>query len=57
MAVSFYVNNKLEHNSLPEAGLHTTLETLLQAQQAVMIATITDTASAANSSSDSSSSD
>lgn len=54
MAVAFYVNYKLEHHSLPETSLYTTLEMLLQAQQAVMIATIASTTAAVHASDNSS---
>jgi hypothetical protein len=50
MAASFYVNDRIEHKSLAETSLSTILESILQAQQAVMIATMS-AALAANSSS------
>lgn len=53
MAATLYINGKQENNSLAEASIHTTLETILQAQQAVMIATITAATTAANSSNNS----
>ncbi|PAV31432.1 hypothetical protein CIL05_01900 [Virgibacillus profundi] len=49
MAVSFYVNEKSEHSGLADASIRTTLEMILQAQQAVMISTIAATTAAANS--------
>ncbi len=51
MAVSFYINEKMDQNSLPETSLYTALESILQAQQAVMIAAMTASAAAATSSS------
>jgi hypothetical protein len=50
MAVALYVSDKLDNHSLAEASIHTTLETILQAQQAVMVATIASTTAATNSS-------
>lgn len=49
MAVSFYVNDKVDHSSLTDASIRTTLEMVLQAQQAVLVPTITATTVAANS--------
>ena len=46
MAVSFFVSDKIEHSSMVETSLHTTIETLIQAQQAASIAAITGTAAA-----------
>src|SRR5699024_6610889 len=38
MAASFFVSQKLESSSMAQASLHTTVEALIQAQQAVMVA-------------------
>ncbi|RST58545.1 DUF4003 family protein [Siminovitchia terrae] len=40
LAASFYVKDKLEHSTFIESSLFTTIETILQAQQAAMTATI-----------------
>ncbi|WP_087973687.1 DUF4003 family protein [Oceanobacillus rekensis] len=50
MAVALYVSEKLDNHDALEASIHTTLETILQAQQAVMVATIASTTAATNSS-------
>ncbi|RDW22326.1 hypothetical protein CWR48_01060 [Oceanobacillus arenosus] len=49
MAVSFFVSKKLGHDELAETRIITTLETIIQAQQAVMISTITASTIAASS--------
>ncbi|MFB4165728.1 hypothetical protein ACE1TI_18480 [Alteribacillus sp. JSM 102045] len=49
MAVSFYVNERIEQTGLAETSL--LLESILQAQQAVMIATVTASAAASTNSS------
>ncbi|MDQ0300588.1 hypothetical protein J2S78_003056 [Salibacterium salarium] len=49
IAGSFFVNEKLEHSGLTETSLYTTLESILQAQQAAMIAAITGATAAASS--------
>ncbi|MBD8004608.1 DUF4003 family protein [Bacillus norwichensis] len=51
LAASFYVKNKLEHSTLIESSLFTTIETILQAQQAAMTATITAAVVTTNSNS------
>ncbi|SET75745.1 Protein of unknown function [Oceanobacillus limi] len=51
MAVSFFVNDKLENKGLAETSIYTVLETVIQAQQAVMIATMAGATAAATSSS------
>lgn len=38
MAVSFFVKDKLAHDQLAETSIHTTIEMIIQAQQALMIA-------------------
>ncbi len=53
MAVNFYVSNQLEDTSLATTSLTTTIETLIQAQQTAMIATMSATAVITSSSSDS----
>ncbi|MGJ9458253.1 hypothetical protein [Oceanobacillus sp. CF4.6] len=49
MAIDLYVSGKLDNNSVAEASIHTTLETILQTQQAVMVATLASTTAANNS--------
>ena len=49
MAVALYVSEKLDNPNLAQASIHTTLETILQAQQAVMVATIASSAAASSS--------
>ncbi|MFC4023492.1 DUF4003 family protein [Oceanobacillus longus] len=49
MAIALYVSGKLDNNSVAQASIHTTLETILQAQQAVMVATLASTTAANNS--------
>ncbi|WP_158735562.1 DUF4003 family protein [Alteribacillus sp. YIM 98480] len=51
MAVSFHINEKMGPSSLSETSLYTALESILQAQQAVMIAAMTASFAAASSSS------
>ncbi|WP_430493963.1 DUF4003 family protein [Rossellomorea marisflavi] len=53
MAVNFYVSNHLEDSSLATTSLSTTIETLIQAQQTAMIATMSASAVATSSSNDS----
>ncbi|WP_421383708.1 DUF4003 family protein [Bacillus salacetis] len=48
MAVSFYISDKIEHSSMVETSLYTTIETLIQAQQAASIAAISGAAAAAS---------
>ncbi|MFB1050714.1 DUF4003 family protein [Paraliobacillus sp. JSM ZJ581] len=48
-AINFVISEKIDDNRLLEAGLHTIMEAMMQAQQAVMIASIVGV-SAANSS-------
>ncbi|MEN2465391.1 DUF4003 family protein [Ornithinibacillus sp. JPR2-1] len=43
LAASFFMNEKIDRNGLAETSLSTILEAILQAQQAVMIATVTAT--------------
>ncbi|MUK90832.1 DUF4003 family protein [Ornithinibacillus sp. L9] len=50
LAVSFYVNEKLENNGLAETSIYSVLESIIQAQQAVMIAAVTGATAAASSS-------
>ncbi|WP_047980935.1 DUF4003 family protein [Ornithinibacillus contaminans] len=50
LAASFFVHDELEHDGLAETSLTTILEAILQAQQAVMIATITAATAASSSS-------
>lgn len=50
MAVTFVINDKIENSSLLQANLSTTIETLIQAQQAASIAAISGAAAAASSS-------
>jgi Protein of unknown function (DUF4003) len=40
MAVNFLISDKIENNSLMQVSLSTAIETLIQAQQATMIATV-----------------
>ncbi|RKQ31514.1 DUF4003 family protein [Oceanobacillus halophilus] len=40
IAVSLFINDKLEASGLAETSIYTTLETILQAQQAVMVSTM-----------------
>ncbi|MGF2614808.1 DUF4003 domain-containing protein [Rossellomorea vietnamensis] len=47
MAVSFYIADKIEHSSMVETSLYTTMETLIQAQQAASVAAISGAAAAA----------
>ncbi|MEN2767229.1 DUF4003 family protein [Ornithinibacillus xuwenensis] len=51
MATSFFVHDKLDHKGLAETSLSTILEAILQAQQAVMIATIAASTAASNNNS------
>ncbi|WP_163969445.1 DUF4003 family protein [Oceanobacillus halotolerans] len=51
MAVCLYVQDQMDHTGLAEASIYTTLETMMQAQQAVMIATVAGATAAASSSS------
>ena len=55
MAVNFFVSGKLKHSNLAETSISTTMETIIQAQQAVMYATIASTTAAAASSNNGSS--
>ncbi|TYS14434.1 DUF4003 domain-containing protein [Rossellomorea vietnamensis] len=48
MAVSFYISDKIEHSSLVETSLYTTIETLIQAQQAASFAAISGAAGASS---------
>ncbi|HWO98330.1 MAG TPA: DUF4003 domain-containing protein [Bacillus sp. (in: firmicutes)] len=50
MAVHLFMSEKTKDSTLLEAGIYTTLETLIQAQQAAMIATVAGTTDAADSS-------
>lgn len=52
LAASFFMNEKIDKNGLAETSLNTILEAILQAQQAVMIATVTATAAASSNNSD-----
>lgn len=54
MAASFFVSQKLESSSMAQASLHTTVEALIQAQQAVMVAAMASSASASAGSTNSS---
>ncbi|WP_144463584.1 DUF4003 family protein [Siminovitchia fortis] len=49
LAASFYVKDKLEQSALIETSLYTTIETILQAQQATMTASIAASAAATGS--------
>ncbi|WLR54660.1 DUF4003 family protein [Mesobacillus subterraneus] len=49
MAVNFVISDKVEHSSLLQTNLSTTIETLIQAQQAASIAAISGAAVAASS--------
>ncbi|MGD6801281.1 DUF4003 family protein [Rossellomorea aquimaris] len=49
MAVSFYIADKIEHSSMVETSLYTTMETLILAQQAASVAAISGAAAAAGS--------
>ncbi|SHG39031.1 Protein of unknown function [Ornithinibacillus halophilus] len=49
MAVNFFVKGKLEHTTLAETSLYTVVEAIIQAQQAVMTASIVAAATASNS--------
>lgn len=49
LAACFYVKDKLEKSAFIETSLYTTIETILQAQQAALTASITAAAVAANS--------
>jgi hypothetical protein len=49
MAVTFFISDKIEHSSVLETSLYTTIEALIQAQQAASIAAISSAAVAANS--------
>lgn len=51
MAVNFTVKEKMEEHSVFQAGIHTTMETVIQAQQAAMIAAVTAGSAAGASSS------
>ncbi|WP_339213068.1 DUF4003 family protein [Ornithinibacillus sp. FSL M8-0202] len=51
LAASFFMNEKIDKNGLAETSLNTILEAILQAQQAVMIATVTATAAASSNNS------
>ncbi|MFD2044363.1 DUF4003 family protein [Ornithinibacillus salinisoli] len=51
MAVSLFVNEKIDHAGLAETSIYTVLETVIQAQQAVMIATIAGATAATSSNS------
>ncbi|MFZ4453092.1 DUF4003 family protein [Salibacterium aidingense] len=51
IAGSFFVSEKLEHAGLAETSLYTSLESILQAQQAAMIASITAAGAAASANS------
>lgn len=53
VAVCFYVSQKLEQDGLVETSLYTTMEAVLQAQQAVMVATIAGATAASSSNSSS----
>ncbi|KON85335.1 hypothetical protein AF331_10445 [Rossellomorea marisflavi] len=53
MAVNFYVSHHLEDASLAQTSLSTTIETLIQAQQTAMIATLSASAVITSSSNDS----
>lgn len=53
MAVNFYVSHYLEDASLAHTSLSTTIETLIQAQQTAMIATLSASAVITSSSNDS----
>ncbi|WP_456272299.1 DUF4003 family protein [Bacillus sp. AK031] len=48
MAVTFFISDKIEHSSVLETSLYTTIEALIQAQQAASIAAISSAAVAAN---------
>ena len=54
MAINFYVSGRLNNSKLSETSIYTTMETIIQAQQAVMYATIASTTAAAASSNNSS---
>jgi hypothetical protein len=47
MAVNFYVSGRLNNSTLSETSIYTTMEAIIQAQQAVMYATIASTTAAA----------
>uniref|UniRef100_UPI0011A39293 DUF4003 family protein n=1 Tax=Staphylococcus epidermidis TaxID=1282 RepID=UPI0011A39293 len=49
LAASFYVKDKLEQSALIETSLYTTIQTILQAQQATMTASIAASAAATGS--------
>lgn len=51
MAINFVVKDKLEDKRLVSTGLQTTIETIIQAQQAAMVAVMAGTATVATSSS------
>lgn len=53
LAVCFYASEKLAQESLIETSIYTTIETILQAQQAVVIATIAGATAASSSNSSS----
>lgn len=48
MAVNFIMSDKLENSSLLETGIFTTIEAIIQAQQAAMIAAISASAAASS---------
>lgn len=48
-AINFVMSEKIEDKTLVEAGLHTLMETIIQAQQAAMIAAVVGASAAASS--------
>ncbi len=50
MAINFMMSEKLEDSTLIGTNMYTIIESIIQAQQAVMVATVTSTAVATNSS-------
>ncbi|WP_026677519.1 DUF4003 family protein [Fictibacillus gelatini] len=49
MAVNFTVSDQMKNSSLMETGIYTTIEAIIQAQQAAMIAVIASTSAATSS--------